>query len=47
MKRGITLPHGKRQKIETVLGKRTYDVFVSGMTQDDIMEQRYYPYLYF
>jgi hypothetical protein len=37
----------KRQKIESYLGKRKYDVFVSGVTIDDIMEQRYYPYLYF
>lgn len=37
----------KRQKIEKVLGKRKYEVFASGMSQDDIMEERYYPYLYF
>ena len=37
----------KRQKTESVLGKRKYDVFANGVTQDDIMEERYYPYLYF
>jgi hypothetical protein len=38
----------KRQRTETILGKRKYDTFVSGYpTRDDIMEERYYPYLYF
>jgi len=37
----------KRQRIETVLGKRKYEVFASSVCQDFIMEQRYYPYLYF
>jgi hypothetical protein len=37
----------KRQRTETILGKRKYDTFVSGMSQDDILEELYYPYLYF
>lgn len=37
----------KRQKIESYLRKRKYEEFVNGVTFEDIIEERYYPYLYF
>lgn len=31
----------------SVLGKRKYDVFITSISHEELMEQRYYPYLYF
>lgn len=37
----------KRQKTGSVLGKRKYDEMQTGISYEEILEQRYYPYLYF